>query len=87
MEVKVTPWSPGSGTHPQTRFHEFRRADHIPFRNLMVRISIQFENISNVDNFFLNEYFLIKMGTKNEPSLKTPNLQGFLLTPNSFGAR
>ena len=55
--------------------------------NFEFRISIQLNNISIVDNFFLKKYFWIKIGTKNEPSLKTPNLQGFLLTPNSLRDR
>ena len=39
-------------------------------------------NFSNV-----NKYFCMKIAEKNEPSLKTPNLQGFCLTPNSLRER
>ena len=54
---------------------------------MMVCISIQKDNNSDQNFAKMNEYFLIKNGTKNEPSLKTPNLQGFCLTPNSLGER
>ena len=57
------------------------------FHKFLFCISIRKENISIVENFFLNQYFLIKTGEKKVPSLKTPNLQGFLLTPNNFGDR
>ena len=48
----------------------------------MVCISIRKDNNSDQNFAKMNEYFLIKNGTKNEPSVKLPNPEGFLLTPN-----
>ena len=36
-----------------------------------------------LNNFLLKQNLVKQNGTKNEPSLKSPNLQGFRLTPNS----
>ena len=49
--------------------------------------STQKKNIFIADNFFLSENFRIKNYTKKYICLKTPNLEGFLLTPSSFGDR
>ena len=49
--------------------------------------SIQKPQNRNRDFSKVIKYFLIKIEIKNEPCLKTPNLQGFLLTPNIFGER
>ena len=36
-----------------------------------------------LNNFLLKQNLVKQNGTTNEPSLKSPNLQGFRLTPNS----